>query len=196
MIKLSCILVVDVDGTLIPVLIDFEELRSKVRRVLGVSDPLRPLGESLHRLPLNESLKREAWSIIEEAELDSVNRLSVNEVKENIEAIKRAVSIGVRLVIVTTRSHRTTRLILEKLNLLNLTVEVITRDLTPIRVDQLKYIKEKYGDRVVFIGDTIYDEKAAREACVDFVRVESFKDLPNVIERSIHICLEERGARI
>jgi len=195
-IKLSCILVVDVDGTLIPVLIDFEELRSKVRRVLGVSDPLRPLGESLHRLPLNESLKREAWSIIEEAELDSVNRLSVNEVKENIEAIKRAVSIGVRLVIVTIRSHRTTRLILEKLNLLNLTVEVITRDLTPIRVDQLKYIKEKYGDRVVFIGDTIYDEKAAREACVDFVRVESFKDLPNVIERSIHICLEERGARI
>ncbi len=196
MIKLSCILVVDVDGTLIPVLIDFEELRSKVRRVLGVSDPLRPLGESLHRLPLNESLKREAWSIIEEAELDSVNRLSVNEVKENIEAIKRAVSIGVRLVIVTIRSHRTTRLILEKLNLLNLTVEVITRDLTPIRVDQLKYIKEKYGDRVVFIGDTIYDEEAAREACVDFVRVESFKDLPNVIERSIHICLEERGARI
>jgi len=195
-IKLSCILVVDVDGTLIPVLIDFEELRSKVRRVLGVSDPLRPLGESLHRLPLNESLKREAWSIIEEAELDSVNRLSVNEVKENIEAIKRAVSIGVRLVIVTIRSHRTTRLILEKLNLLNLTVEVITRDLTPIRVDQLKYIKEKYGDRVVFIGDTIYDEEAAREACVDFVRVESFKDLPNVIERSIHICLEERGARI
>ena len=196
MIKLSCILVVDVDGTLIPVLIDFEELRSKVRRVLGVSDPLRPLGESLHRLPLNESLKREAWSIIEEAELDSVNRLSVNEVKENIEAIKRAVSIGVKLVIVTIRSHRTTRLILEKLNLLNLTVEVITRDLTPIRVDQLKYIKEKYGDRVVFIGDTIYDEEAAREACVDFVRVESFKDLPNVIERSIHICLEERGARI
>lgn len=191
MIELSCILVVDVDGTIIPILVDFEELRSRVRRVLDVSDPLRPLGESLHRLPLDESLKREAWRIIEEAELESISRLSISEVRENIEAIKRAISIGVKLVIVTTRSHRTTRIILEKLNLLNLAVEVVTRDLTPIRVDQLKYIKEKYGDRVIFIGDTIYDEKAAREVCVDFMRVNSFKDLPRVIEKSIHICLEE-----
>jgi len=190
-IELSCILVVDVDGTIIPILVDFEELRSRVRRVLDVSDPLRPLGESLHRLPLDESLKREAWRIIEEAELESISRLSISEVRENIEAIKRAISIGVKLVIVTTRSHRTTRIILEKLNLLNLAVEVVTRDLTPIRVDQLKYIKEKYGDRVIFIGDTIYDEKAAREVCVDFMRVNSFKDLPRVIEKSIHICLEE-----
>jgi HAD superfamily hydrolase (TIGR01549 family) len=191
-IALSCTLIVDVDGTIIPILIDFEELRSRVRSVLGVNESLRPLGESLHKLPLNESLKKEAWRIIEEAELDSVNRLNVNDVKENIETIKWAISIGVKLIIVTTRSYRTTRLILEKLNLANLAIEIVTRDFTPIRVDQLKYVKEKYGDRVVFIGDTIYDENAAREVGVEFMRVENFKELPKAIKRSIHMCLEGR----
>jgi phosphoglycolate phosphatase-like HAD superfamily hydrolase len=185
---LNCTLVVDIDGTLIPVLVDFEELRRKVRRVLGVNDPLKPLGESLHRLRVDESLKREAWGVIEEAELESTSRLNTADLEVNAEAIRRAVKSGLRVVVVTTRSYKTARIVLEKLGLLGITGELVTRDYTPIRADQLRYIIEKYTGRVVFIGDTVYDEKAAREVGVEFIRVESYRDLPRVVEEIIQNC--------
>jgi len=185
---LNCTLVVDIDGTLIPVLVDFEELRRKVRRVLGVNDPLKPLGESLHRLRVDESLKREAWGVIEEAELESTSRLNTADLEVNAEAIRRAVKSGLRVVVVTTRSYKTARIVLEKLGLLGIIGELVTRDYTPIRADQLRYIIEKYTGRVVFIGDTVYDEKAAREVGVEFIRVESYRDLPRVVERAIQDC--------
>ncbi len=188
MMYLNCTLVVDIDGTLIPVLVDFEELRRKVRRVLGVNDPLKPLGESLHRLRVDESLKREAWGVIEEAELESTSRLNTADLEVNAEAIRRAVKSGLRAVVVTTRSYKTARIVLEKLGLLGIIGELVTRDYTPIRADQLRYIIDKYTGRVVFIGDTVYDEKAAREVGVEFIRVESYRDLPRVVEEIIQNC--------
>ena len=190
MVVLTCTLVVDIDGTLIPVLVNFEELRNRVRRVLNVEDPLRPLGESLYKLRVEESLKREAWRIIEEAELESISRLDVSDVGENAKAIRRAISAGLRVVIVTTRSYSTAKLVLERLGVLNIIEEVVTRDYTPIRVDQLKYIKEKYGDQVVFIGDTPYDEYAAREVNVNFIRVSNYRKLPQAVKKATRICLE------
>lgn len=191
MVVLTCTLVVDIDGTLIPVLVNFEELRNRVRRVLNVEDPLRPLGESLYKLRVEESLKREAWRIIEEAELESISRLDVSDVGENAKAIRRAISAGLRVVIVTTRSYSTAKLVLERLGVLNIIEEVVTRDYTPIRVDQLKYIKEKYGDQVVFIGDTPYDEYAAREVNVNFIRVSNYRKLPQAVKKATRICLEK-----
>ncbi|MCC6053196.1 MAG: HAD hydrolase-like protein [Desulfurococcaceae archaeon] len=185
---MNCTLVVDIDGTLIPVLVDFEELRRKVRRVLGVNDPLKPLGESLHRLRIDESLKRKAWGVIEEAELESTSRLNTADLEVNAETIRRAVKSGLRVVVVTTRSYKTARIVLEKLGLLGITGELVTRDYTPIRADQLRYIIEKYTGRVVFIGDTVYDEKAAREVGVEFIKVESYRDLPRVVEEIIQKC--------
>jgi phosphoglycolate phosphatase-like HAD superfamily hydrolase len=185
---LNCTLIVDIDGTLIPILVDFEELRRRVRGVLGVNDPLKPLGESLHRLRVDESLKREAWRIIEEAELESTSRLSIADLEVNAEAIKRAVKSGLRVVVVTTRSYKTARIVLEKLGLLSIIGELVTRDYTPIRAEQLRHIIEKYTGRVIFIGDTVYDEKAAREVGVEFIRVESYRDLPRVVERAIQDC--------
>jgi HAD superfamily hydrolase (TIGR01549 family) len=190
-VVLTCTLVVDIDGTLIPVLVNFEELRNRVRRVLNVEDPLRPLGESLYKLRVEESLKREAWRIIEEAELESISRLDVSDVGENAKAIRRAISAGLRVVIVTTRSYSTAKLVLERLGVLNIIEEVVTRDYTPIRVDQLKYIKEKYGDQVVFIGDTPYDEYAAREVNVNFIRVSNYRKLPQAVKKATRICLEK-----
>ncbi len=189
---MTCTLVVDIDGTLIPVLVDFEELRNKVRKILNVEDPLRPLGESLYKLRIEESLKKEAWRIIEEAELESISRLDISDVRENAEAIRRASSAGLRVVIVTTRSYNTARLILERLGVSDIVEEVITRDCTPIRVDQLKYIKEKYGDQIVFIGDTQYDERAAKEVNVNFIKVSSYRELLQAVNRVIQeYCVEK-----
>ncbi|MEM4558315.1 MAG: HAD family hydrolase, partial [Desulfurococcaceae archaeon] len=66
--SLNCVVVLDVDGTLIPILVDFEKLRSDVRRLLGVDHPLRPLGESLARLQVSDEAKRRAWELIEREE--------------------------------------------------------------------------------------------------------------------------------
>jgi len=48
----NCLIVVDVDGTIIPLLVNFDEIREKIRRLLGINHPLKPLGESLANLPI------------------------------------------------------------------------------------------------------------------------------------------------
>jgi len=189
-IVLDCTLIVDIDGTLIPILVDFDDLRRRVRSVLGVDESLRPLGESLYKLRVDESLKKQAWRIIEEAELESIKVLNNTDTEENSEAIKRAVSAGFRVVIVTTRSYITARPILEKLGIIDIVDEIVTRDYTPIRADQLRYITGKYRGQFVFIGDTDYDEIAAREVNVNFIRVKNYKELPRAVESSMQICLK------
>ncbi|MEM4880478.1 MAG: HAD family hydrolase, partial [Desulfurococcaceae archaeon] len=75
--EVNCIVLIDVDGTLIPSLIDFESLREQIRRLLGINDTLRPLGARLAALPIPNELKDIAWSIIERAEIESVEHIDI-----------------------------------------------------------------------------------------------------------------------
>ncbi|MEM4017920.1 MAG: hypothetical protein QXW46_04040, partial [Sulfolobales archaeon] len=88
----DCLVALDIDGTLIPLLIDFETLRARIKALLGVNHSLRPLAESLASLPVDRELKEEAWRLIEEAEVESVERIDPREVSESVECVKRMVS--------------------------------------------------------------------------------------------------------
>jgi hypothetical protein len=68
--------VIDVDRTIIPFLIDFEKSRSRNREITGLDHPLKPLAESLSCLQIEEELKRRAWVLIENEELESISKLN------------------------------------------------------------------------------------------------------------------------
>jgi HAD superfamily hydrolase (TIGR01549 family) len=185
----NCVLILDVDGTLIPLNIDFNELRERVRRLLNIDHPLKPLGESIASLPLSEELKNKAWEIIEEAELESIEALDPNTVRDNIDLIKGLEDQGVKIYLVTMRSKRTLVKLLEKLGLSAFTDSSITRDVYPYRRKQLEYIKSLNPNKLlVFIGDTVYDEKAAEQAGVIFIKVDNYKELYSAVYKSIELC--------
>jgi HAD superfamily hydrolase (TIGR01549 family) len=185
----NCVLLIDVDGTLIPSSIDFDELREKVRRLLNINHPLKPLGESIASLPLSDELKSKAWDIIEKAELDSIESLDLNTIRDNITLIRELEERGVKMYFVTMRSRRTLVKLLEKLGLPTFTDSSITRDVYPYRRKQLEYIKSLNPNKLlVFIGDTVYDEKAAEQAGVVFIKVDNYKELYSAVYKAIELC--------
>jgi len=185
----NCVLLIDVDGTLIPSSIDFNELREKVRRLLNINHPLKPLGESIASLPLSDELKSKAWDIIEKAELDSIESLDLNTIRDNITLIRELEERGVKMYFVTMRSRRTLVKLLEKLGLSAFTDLSITRDVYPYRRKQLEYIKSLNPNKLlVFIGDTVYDEKAAEQAGVVFIKVDNYRELYSAVYKAIELC--------
>ncbi|MEM4827656.1 MAG: HAD family hydrolase [Desulfurococcaceae archaeon] len=187
--SLNCVVVLDVDGTLIPILVDFEKLRSDVRRLLGVDHPLRPLGESLARLQVSDEAKRRAWELIEREEELSLSRLNPSDLGENLLFLELLRSMGADVYFVTMRSSKTARMLFSKLGVNIDESKVVTRDLSSFRVEQLRAIVERAGGRrVVFLGDTIYDEEAARAVGVDFIMVRSFRELPGKLESIVELC--------
>lgn len=188
----GCVVALDIDGTLIPTLVDFESLRARVRRLLGTDHPLRPLGESLAKLPVSEELREKAWKVVEEAELESTERLDPTEVADNVERVRELASLGVDVVFVTARSSRTASMVLSKLELSSMVKLILSRDVSPYRVEQLRYVLElSRGKSVVFVGDTQYDEEAAKALGVPFVKVESFRELPKALEAAVKMCRVE-----
>ncbi len=173
---------------------DFETLRDRIRRALGLDHPLRPLGESLARLALDRGLLEVAWRMVEEAEIESVERLDPAEVARNVESVRSLVSRGVTLILVTLRSSRTAEMVLEKLGLLGVASAVITRDHSPFRVEQLKRALElSEGRSLVFAGDTPYDEEAAKIVGIRFVRVRNHRELPEALNRALDTCSVPTG---
>lgn len=194
--KKRCVVAIDLDGTIIPTLIDFEELRRRIRIMLGVDHPLRPLGESLASLNLNEEVVRRAWDLIEKEEIESIDRLNKDDVTVNVQAILNALEIVEKVVVVTMRSSRSTKPILDKIGLSSPSLNIITRDLHKSRKEQLLHISGKYKDsKLILIGDTSHDEQAARDVGAEFIRVESYKDLPSAINLAITLCSEYGGTR-
>ncbi len=185
------LLVVDIDGTLIPNVIDWERLRRRVRELLGVDRELRPLATSLARLEIDSNLKDAAWNLIEREEIASVERIPLDEVSPSVEALKRSKVLGFGIVLVTLRSHRSAQLVVTKLGLKDLVLSMVTRDDSCDRVEQLKLVVERYKPKcLVFIGDTIHDEVACRTLGIPFIKVSSFKELPRAIKQAITICLD------
>ncbi|MEM4717692.1 MAG: HAD hydrolase-like protein [Desulfurococcaceae archaeon] len=185
----ECVILIDIDGTIVPNLVDFEKLRYEIRKMIGIDHPLRPLGESLESLPLKEDLKRTAWELIEKEELASIERLRVENVQNNVSSIISAVNEKHKVVLVTIRSSRTTIPLLKKIGLKNYITEVVTRDQYKTRKMQLKYLMDKFNDStIVFIADTLYDRDVANELGLRFIKVESYRDLPRVLENALNMC--------
>ncbi|QOR94030.1 HAD family hydrolase [Thermosphaera chiliense] len=179
-------LILDIDGTIIPFLVDFESLRERVRRLLGVNEELRPLGLSLERLNVPEELKNQAWELIEKEELESINSLKPNDYEENVETICNLHQSGFKIAMVTNRSSKTAIALLEKINLKNCVDLIITRE---DGLDRRRQLEKALGSLKAgwagFLGDTVYDEKAARELNIPFRRVISHRMLPSLIKELI-----------
>ncbi len=188
----SCrkVVVLDIDGTLIPNLIDWEQLRRKVSEILNI-DPkfLRPLGESLNRLAIDERQKMIAWRVIEDEELSSIKRIQDIDLSRNIEALNLLKQHDFCIVLVSMRSMKSVKKLLEILGIENLVYKVITRDYICSRIEQLKYIHGEFKNScIVFIGDTSLDKQAGKAIGIPTIIVDNWQNLYEAALRAIECC--------
>ncbi|MEM4487829.1 MAG: hypothetical protein QXK88_03375 [Desulfurococcaceae archaeon] len=171
-------------------MVNFDDLRAKIRKLLGIDHTLRPLAESLNNLQLDRELKAKAWSLVDQAELESIDNIKLEDVRENLSAINQLITnSSVEVVFVTMRSNKSAYPLLLKLGLLQLAEKVITRDDYNTRREQLEGIKnQSRNKKIVFIGDTSHDEKTASEISLPFVKVSSYKELPLALARALNLC--------
>ena len=156
-------LICDLDGTLADLGIDWDDLRERVRRLLGTDHPMRPIASSIPEAARTEEEAERAYRLVESAEMEAASRASADP--ELIEAISRLRRAGVRFAVVTMQGRRPAREALRRLGLLDMVDVLITREDSLSRREQLEMALERLGvepQEAVFAGDSPWDASAGR----------------------------------
>jgi len=153
------LIIFDLDGTLVRLPIDYEALR--LRLYESFNDPL--VFDSIYKflISLDRKRRQEAFRIMDEFELGSVNKMYVDPtIHEGFKLIRSYTK-----ALVTLQGLKPAMLVLEKIGIKEEFSIVVTREFSLNRVEQIKYVMDKLGaedERTIFIGDTENDLMAAK----------------------------------
>lgn len=157
-------LITDLDGTLTNLNINWNQLREIIRKILKTSHSLKPLATSIPEAAKgNTNLIREAYEVIEDHEYKAA--LKAKQDIKLIEFLKRIKDLGFKVALVTLQARRPAVKALEKLGVLEYFDDVVTRDDSIFREEQLKIILNRFKakpEEIVFVGDTVWDLEAGR----------------------------------
>lgn len=189
------IIVLDLDGTLVGSNIDWDLVREKVRRILGVGKDvhLKPLATMVMRFKGLGWRFKEALRIIEETELESIGSARYPRGISRLLGELRA--CGYKLVLVTLRSWRTTKPLLDRIGISGLFDLVVTRDDVADRLSQLTLVLEKLDadkDKVVFIGDTNVDLEAGKNLGIKTIIVRSHTETIEKLKELLNKCVKKK----
>lgn len=157
-------LITDLDGTLVHLPINWDNLRIKVRKILKTNHPLKPLAPNISKASKgNKNLEKLAFKLVEEEELKAANFACYNDALYNF--LKQIKLHGVKTALVTLQGYKSTRKVLENLRIAQFFDIVITRERSLSRLEQLKLALNllKINPReTLFIGDSPWDSEAGR----------------------------------
>lgn len=156
----------DLDGTLINLPIDYENLFRKFSKIMG-TDGIQPITKTI--LKLDEKTRKKIFDVWDRAESAALENRTV---KEKGMVLYRKFSEKPK-ALVTLQGKALAQNVLESLNLcFNF---VVTREDSLDRVEQLKIAAQKLGvdlQNVLFIGNTEGDSIAAKNVECKFLRVK------------------------
>lgn len=185
------VIVLDLDGTLVETDINWNLVREKVRRILGISKNvyLKPLATIVMKFKSLGWRFKEALRVIEEAELESIDSAKYYEgIRGLLEKLREC---GYELVLVTLRSWKTTKPLLDHIGIDGLFDLVITRDNVADRRLQLLLVLERLRvdvKEVIFIGDNTIDLEAGRSLGIKTVVVESYMETVEKLKDLLRKC--------
>ncbi len=153
------------DGTLVKLDIDWDELREKVREIIKTDHPLKPLGPSiLETTEGSEELRKRAFDLVESEEVRAA--LSASPDPELKAMLSRLKSRGIKIALVTFQSTKPATIALKRLEILQFFEFLITREYSLNRKKQLSIALERLRAdprRTVFAGDSSWDVSAGKE---------------------------------
>jgi len=188
------LLITDLDGTLVDLGIDWDQLRDRIRREMGWNHPLKPLGPSIPVAAGGDREKIEAaFKIVEIAEIEAAMRAERDE--KLASSLERLRGFGLRIGLVTLQALKPALTALRRLGVLEFFDVIVTREISLSREEQLRLAIEKLRgtpERSIFVGDTEMDLESSRRIGCLFVSVgrrvswrfsaESFYQVPDLVE--------------
>lgn len=188
------LLITDLDGTLVDLGIDWDQLRDRIRREMGWNHPLKPLGPSIPVAAGGDREKIEAaFKIVEIAEIEAAMRAERDE--KLASSLERLRGFGLRIGLVTLQALKPALTALRRLGVLEFFDAIVTREISLSREEQLRLAIEKLRgtpERSIFVGDTEMDLESSRRIGCLFVSVgrrvswrlsaESFYQVPDLVE--------------
>ncbi|HIQ03575.1 MAG TPA: HAD family hydrolase [Desulfurococcales archaeon] len=172
----------DLDGTLVKLPIDWDNVRRKVRELLKTDHPLKPLGVGVYEVTRNNpKLMAEAFKLIEFEELKAAEKTKYDS--KLYELIKNLKRLGLKLGLVTLQGVKSATIVLRKLNIIDFLDVVVTREKSVYRIEQLKIALKKLNvkpSETLFIGDTVWDREAGDSLGCKTLIVGC--DIANVVE--------------
>lgn len=163
MIKL---ILFDLDGTLVKLPTDYKIIQENLKKIFQTDKQFSPLIPSIiSKAKGNKSKIHEAFEMICEQEIIAIKNLKImDDIKDVLSFLKiKNYLIG----LVTLQCNKATMMILNKLDITSLFSNIITRDESYDRFDQIQQTIMKLKikpEQILVIGDTIYDMESAKKA--------------------------------
>lgn len=158
-------MIFDLDGTLIQLPIDYDQLLEKIAAIAGTSN-LHPLNQKVSAL--DQKKRKQVFKIWDKAELLALEKAIAREPGM---ALYKKYSPKPKALI-TMQGKTLTETIMEKLGL---SFDfAVTREESLDRISQLRIAAERLGtpfEHVLFVGNTDEDSSAAEEVHCQFHRV-------------------------
>lgn len=155
-------LITDLDGTLVSLPINWDKIRSKVRKILRTNHRLKPLATTIPIVARGRKfLEKLAYTYIELEEIKAVKHVVYDENLYSL--LKEIKERKMKIALVTLQAYTSTDKILRKLCVRGFFDLIVTRDISVNRLEQLKYAVKKLKlnpKNTIFVGDMPWDYDA------------------------------------
>lgn len=171
-------IIFDLDGTLIQLPINYDNIQSKLKLFFNTTENLSPLIPTIIKLSKNDQNKiKIAFSLICKEEILASKNFKIMD--EAIEVLKFLKSKNLILCLVTMQCRIALKEILYKMNILELFDFIISRDENYDRFEQIENSLKNTSlnsFEVLVIGDRIHDVESAKKAgCIPILKINKIK---------------------
>jgi len=158
-------IIFDLDGTLVRLPIKYDKIFTKLQNLFDTQDEFRPLIPTIIKKANNDSkLVEKAFNIICEEEVIAANNFKA--IDDSVNIINYFKSKNYSLCLVTMQCMNAAKIILDKMQILELFSSIVTRDILHERHLQIKKsidVLPLSTNEIIMVGDRINDVKSAKQ---------------------------------
>ena len=158
-------IIFDLDGTLVRLPIKYDKIFTKLQNLFDTQDEFRPLIPTIIKKANNDSkLVEKAFNIICEEEVIAANNFKA--IDDSVNIINYFKSKNYSLCLVTMQCMNAAKIILDKMQILELFSSIVTRDVLHERHLQIKKsidVLSLSTNEIIMVGDRINDVKSAKQ---------------------------------
>ena len=158
-------IIFDLDGTLVRLPIKYDKIFTKLQNLFDTQDEFRPLIPTIIKKANNDpKLIAKAFNIICEEEVIAANNFKA--IDDSVNIINYFKSKNYSLCLVTMQCMNAAKIILDKMQILELFSSIVTRDVLHERHLQIKKsidVLSLSTNEIIMVGDRINDVKSAKQ---------------------------------
>ena len=158
-------IIFDLDGTLVRLPIKYDKIFTKLQNLFDTQDEFRPLIPTIIKKANNDpKLIAKAFNIICEEEVIAANNFKA--IDDSVNIINYFKSKNYSLCLVTMQCMNAAKIILDKMQILELFSSIVTRDVLHERHLQIKKsidVLPLSTNEIIMVGDRINDVKSAKQ---------------------------------